>query len=105
METTFTSPLFCRNCTNTPNDGTDVPAGKPRMVSALGIDGPRKPAARPDNEVGENKIEFTSLVGSEPPKSSDWLEPDPTPLPPCHAKPMVRFLSTDTSRMTASTKT
>ena len=71
IETTFTSPLFCRNWTNTPNAGTDVPAGKPRILSAFGIAGPRRPAARPDSAVGENKIEFTSLDGSEPPNKSD----------------------------------
>src|SRR6185312_5831087 len=71
IDTTLTSPLFCSACTNTPKLGTDVPGGRPRILSAPGIAGPRKPAARPDSAAGENRIEFTSDDGSDPPKSSD----------------------------------
>src|SRR5437868_558483 len=73
IDTTFTSPLFCSSCTNTPNDGTDVPGGRPRICAALGMGGPRRPAARPDSAAGENASEFTVAFGSDPPNKSDWL--------------------------------
>src|SRR4051794_14911099 len=88
MEITFTSPLFCKSCTNTPNDGIEVPGGRPRICDAFGIGGPRNPAARPDSAAGEKSSELTSLDGSEPPNKSDCvLGSEPMVEPPCHATP------------------
>src|SRR6476469_8652987 len=85
IDTVLTSPLFCKSCTNTPKLGTEVPGGRPRICAAFGIDGPRRPAARPESAAGENASELTSLDGSEPPNNSDWLSPEPTAEPPCQA--------------------
>ena len=68
-------------------------------LSAPGMAGPRRPAARPDSAAGEKRIEFTSDDGSEPPKRSDWSLPVPTVEPPCQATPSLRVLSTEISRM------